>query len=138
MPVSFRYRLVHSASCSMRRCRWLWRAALHEPWTPATHSQFPPAFRAAARTLLLVTHRGAAAAAAKQTGEAGPSTSAPPALPAGSQRAKQCGRGAARGPSTVSFGSHVGAMLLASLPPDVLPHAGSCGVPAVGMAALSA
>ena len=33
----------------------------HEPWTPAQHSAFPAAFRAAARTLLLVAHRGRSA-----------------------------------------------------------------------------
>lgn len=41
--------------------RWLWRAAQRRPWTPDTHALFPPAFRAAVRTLLLVAHRGAQA-----------------------------------------------------------------------------
>lgn len=33
------------------------------PWSPATHARFPPAFQAAARTLLLAAQRGAALAA---------------------------------------------------------------------------
>lgn len=42
--------------------RWLWKAAQREPWSPATHASFPPAFRAAARALLLVAQRGGSSA----------------------------------------------------------------------------
>lgn len=37
--------------------RWLWRVAQCQPWSPASHGTFPRAFRAAARTLLLVARR---------------------------------------------------------------------------------
>lgn len=37
--------------------KWLWRAAERKPWSPATHAAFPPAFREAARALLLAAHR---------------------------------------------------------------------------------
>ena len=54
-------------------------AALQKPWTPASHGRFPPAFRAAAKALLLVAHRGAAVAAAEQ--EAGVQQAAAAELP---------------------------------------------------------
>lgn len=37
-------------------CRWLWQAAVHEPWTPTTNLHFPPAFKAAACALLLAAY----------------------------------------------------------------------------------
>ncbi|PRW32946.1 acylamide amidohydrolase [Chlorella sorokiniana] len=41
---------------------WVWVLAEGIPWTPRLHFLFPPAFRAAACTLLLVNHRGVPAA----------------------------------------------------------------------------
>lgn len=38
-------------------CSWLWHAYQRPAWTPDSHQQFQPAFRAAARTLLLAAHR---------------------------------------------------------------------------------
>ncbi|KAL4436554.1 hypothetical protein ABPG75_003693 [Micractinium tetrahymenae] len=38
--------------------RWLWMAIQHPDWSPAQHSRYPPAFKAAARTLLLAAQRG--------------------------------------------------------------------------------
>ncbi|PRW57466.1 von Hippel-Lindau disease tumor suppressor,beta alpha domain [Chlorella sorokiniana] len=37
--------------------RWLWMSYMRLAWEPATHRKFQPAFRAAARTLLLAAHR---------------------------------------------------------------------------------
>lgn len=37
--------------------KWLWHAAQRVPWSPASHASFPPAFRTAARALLLAAHR---------------------------------------------------------------------------------
>ena len=73
-------------------------AALREPWTPATHRRFPPVFRAATKTLLLVARRGAAVAAAE--------------LEAGDQQAAAAAAELPAQPSN--------AALLAQLPTDVL------------------
>jgi hypothetical protein len=54
------------------RCRFLWLAITQPTWSPARHRHLPPAFRRAARTLLLVLHRSAA-------GEQQPCSSTPPA-----------------------------------------------------------
>ena len=57
--------------------RWLWLAAQRKPWNPEIHAAFPPAFKRAACTLLLVAHRGAAlAAAADADADAPPSGAA--------------------------------------------------------------
>ncbi|KAL4437517.1 hypothetical protein ABPG77_003498 [Micractinium sp. CCAP 211/92] len=82
--------------------RWLWRAALHEPWSIATHSHFPRAFQAAARSLLLVAHRGSAHAAHVAA--------------AGGRRRSQ----RLRDRAAAAAGSHEGACLLGMLPPGVL------------------
>lgn len=42
--------------------RWLWLAAQHPHWRAEEHTCYPPAFRQAARALLLVAHRGASLA----------------------------------------------------------------------------
>ena len=47
--------IVANACHSCRR--WLRRAARREPWSPATHADFPPAYRRAARALLLAARR---------------------------------------------------------------------------------
>lgn len=52
----------HTAAPRARPCRWLWAAYERPAWAPATHSRFPPAFRAAVRALLLAAHRCAAQA----------------------------------------------------------------------------
>lgn len=44
--------------------RWLWLAAQRQPWSPELHASFPDSFKRAARTLLLVAHRGASLAEA--------------------------------------------------------------------------
>lgn len=51
--------------------RWLWRAALREPWSPASHPRFPVKFRSAARALLLALNRGGHTAAAAGSSPAG-------------------------------------------------------------------
>ena len=60
--------LPHSCSAG---CRWLWLAAQRLPWSPEAHATFPPAFKEAARTLLLAAHRGATLAASDASGAAG-------------------------------------------------------------------
>ena len=65
---------THLASAPPQKCilarlparRWLWLAARSKPWSPERHAAFPPAFKQAARTLLLAAHRGASAAGAVQ------------------------------------------------------------------------
>lgn len=47
------------ALARLGHCRWLWLAARRKRWHPERHASFPPAFRDAARTLLLAAHRGA-------------------------------------------------------------------------------
>lgn len=42
--------------------RLLWMLIAGLPWSPADHRYFPPAFKAAVRTLLLVHHRGTSGA----------------------------------------------------------------------------
>lgn len=59
-------------------CRWLWRAVLREPWSPATHARFPPDFQAAVRALLLAAQRGAGAAATGSNEGAGRLAQLPP------------------------------------------------------------
>ena len=39
-------------------CRVLWMLATGRPWSQAEHTHFPPAFKAAVRTLLLAQRRG--------------------------------------------------------------------------------
>ena len=51
----------HSAKWGLNGSRkWLWLVAQRPPWSPANHGSFPPAFRAAGRTLLLAAHRSTA------------------------------------------------------------------------------
>ena len=50
--------------------KWLWLAAQRVPWSPASHASFPPAFREAARALLLAAHRSASGAAPQPPGSA--------------------------------------------------------------------
>ena len=58
---------LHGAPPARSR-RWLWRAARAEPWSPATHARFPPAFSAAVQCLLLAAHRGTQALSLRQPG----------------------------------------------------------------------
>lgn len=85
-------------------CRWLWRAALHEPWSTATHSSFPPAFKAAARSLLLAANRSRTAAARA-------------AAACRSRRSQRL-----RDRTAAAAGSHEGVSPLGTLPPGVLLH----------------
>lgn len=57
-----------SAAASALPRSLLWMLIEGEPWSPADHHHWPPAFRAAARTLLLAHRRGAPV-----QGAAGPS-----------------------------------------------------------------
>ncbi len=69
-----------------------------------------------------MSHRGAAAPAAKQAAEAGPSSSAPAAPSVGKQKGKGKRGSKACAAPAVNPGSHEGAMLLASLPVELLPR----------------
>ena len=81
------------------RCRYLWLAVQHPPWSPAEHRRFMPAFKQAARTLLLAAHR---------TGSVGGSGSGSNSRSDGGLS----GEGKAKPRSSQP--------LLAALPPDVL------------------
>lgn len=88
---------------AVRSCRrWLWLAAQREPWSPAIHVCFPPAFRAAARTVLLAAHRASSTAGAQ---------SQRPGL-----RPRHPAQPAAQEPPSASAAG------LALLPPELLHH----------------
>ncbi|PRW33960.1 Serine threonine- phosphatase 6 regulatory ankyrin repeat subunit A isoform B [Chlorella sorokiniana] len=97
--------------------RWLWLAIEHPLWAPAadTHNRFLPSFRAAARTLLLVAHRGGSTGASvalscEDSGGSGGSSEAATAVGSSGATAN-----ASEQPLSWAAG-------LASLPRDVLLH----------------
>lgn len=99
------------AASLLRCCRMLELAAWHVPWRQDLHEPFPPAFRAATRTMLLARHRGEAEL--RQAGDGG-----------GGSARRRSGRGGRAAPVSA------GGRLLALLEPELLLKiAGSAAYP---------